>query len=124
MKNTPTDGMLFSDMTGIPLGQYIAQRRIIDKNYAPRNRKKLMQHPQITVEQLVEIAEAFELGDPIDWGMLSVNEHDAYLFLASGVLENYNSADPSDREIMMLASVVKLTVENFVLNIRLNEKHI
>lgn len=75
----------------------------------------------ITVDQLVEIAEAIELGDPIDWGMLSVSEHDAYLFLATGVLENYKASDHDDRELMMLASVVKLTVENFVLNLRLNE---
>jgi hypothetical protein len=76
----------------------------------------------ITVEQLVEIAEEIELGDPIDWGMLSVNEHQAYLFLATSVLENYKASDPSDREIMMLATVVKLTVENFVLNLQLLDK--
>ena len=76
----------------------------------------------ITVEQLVEIAEEIELGDPIDWGMLSVDEHQAYLFLATGVLENYKASEPSDRELMMLASVVKLTVENFVLNLQLNDK--
>ena len=73
----------------------------------------------ITVEQLVEIAEAIELGDPIDWGMLSVEEHQAYLFLATGVLENCNAADPAERELMLLATTVKLTVENFVLNLRL-----
>jgi hypothetical protein len=73
----------------------------------------------ITVEQLVEIAEEIELGDPIDWGMLSVEEHQAYLFLASGVLESYKTADPSSRELMLLATTVKLTVENFVLNLRL-----
>ena len=78
----------------------------------------------ITVEQLVEIAEEIELGDPIDWGMLSINEHDAYLFLATGVLENYKASDAADRELMMLASVVKLTVENFVLNLTLAEKNI
>ena len=75
----------------------------------------------ITVEQLVEIAEAFELGDPIDWGMLSVDEHEAYLFIATAVLENYEKADPSERELQLLASVVKLTVENFVLNLKLND---
>lgn len=73
----------------------------------------------ITVEQLVEIAEEIELGDPIDWGMLSVSEHDAYLFLATGVLENYKASEPDNRELMLLATVVKLTVENFVLNLRL-----
>ena len=75
----------------------------------------------ITVEQLVEIAEEIELGDPIDWGMLSVDEHQAYLFLATGVLENYKASDPSDRDLVLMASVVKLTVENFVLNLRLDE---
>ena len=73
----------------------------------------------ITVEQLVEIAETIELGDPIDWGMLSIDEHRAYLFIAGGVLDNFASSDPGDRELMLLASVVKLTVENFVLNLRL-----
>ena len=73
----------------------------------------------ITVEQLVEIAEAIELGDPIDWGMLSVDEHQAYLFLATGVLENFNAADPAERELMLLATTVKLSVENFVLNLML-----
>lgn len=74
----------------------------------------------ITVDQLVEIAEAIELGDPIDWGMLSISEREAYLFLATGVLENYKASDPADRELMLLASVVKLSVENFVLNLKLN----
>jgi hypothetical protein len=73
----------------------------------------------ITVEQLVEIAEEIELGDPIDWGMLCVEEHQAYLFLATGVLENYKASDPGYRELMLMASVVKLTVENFVLNLKL-----
>lgn len=76
----------------------------------------------ITVEQLVEIAEEIELGDPIDWGMLSVNEHDAYLFLATGVLENFKASDPDYREMTLLSTVVKLTVENFVLNLRLISK--
>ena len=75
----------------------------------------------LTVEQLVEIAETIELGDPIDWGMLSIDEHQAYLFIAGGVLDNYAASDPGDRELMLLASVVKLTVENFVLNILLAE---
>jgi len=73
----------------------------------------------ITVENLVEIAEEIELGDPIDWGMLSIIEHDAYLLLAAGVLENYRVSDPEQRELLTLATMVKLTVENFVLNMRL-----
>ena len=72
-------------------------------------------------EQLVELAEQIEMGDPIDWGMLSINEHDAYKLMAAGVLDNYLGMDPDCRDMMLLATVVKLTVENFALNLQLLE---
>ena len=71
------------------------------------------------VQQLVELAQEIESEDPIDWGMLSINEHDAYGMIATSVLENYLNTDANSRDIMMLATVVKLTVENFVLNFKL-----
>jgi len=71
------------------------------------------------VEQLVLIAEEIETADPIDWGMLEIDEHDAYTLMATGVLDNYLATDPDDRDMVMLATVVKLTVENFVLNLKL-----
>jgi hypothetical protein len=73
-------------------------------------------------EQLVELAEQIELSDPIDWGMLSINEHDAYKLMAGGVLDNYLSTEPDCRDMIMLATVVKLTVENFVLNLKLMQQ--
>jgi len=51
--------------------------------------------------------------------MLSISENDAYVTIASGVLENYLKTDVDSRDMMMLATVVKLTVENFVLNLKL-----
>jgi len=71
------------------------------------------------VEQLVLIAEEIETADPIDWGMLEIDEHDAYTLMATGVLENYLTTDSDDRDMVMLATVVKLTVENFVLNLKI-----
>ena len=71
------------------------------------------------VDQLVLIAEEIETADPIDWGMLEIDEHDAYTLMATGVLDNYLATDPDDRDMVMLATVVKLTVENFVLNLKL-----
>jgi hypothetical protein len=73
-------------------------------------------------EQLVELAEHIELGDPIDWGMLNINEHDAYKLIAGGVLDSYLSTDPDSRDMILLATVVKLTVENFVLNLKLMQR--
>jgi hypothetical protein len=73
----------------------------------------------ILVEQLVELAEEIEVGDPIDWGMLDVSEHEAYMLIAPSVLENFNLTEVKHRDIMMLATIVKLTVENFALNLTL-----
>jgi len=73
-------------------------------------------------EQLVELAEQIEMGDPIDWGMLSIDEHDSYMLIASGVLDSYLGTDPDSRDMILLATVVKLTVENFVLNLKLMQR--
>ena len=73
-------------------------------------------------EQLVALAEEIEMSDPIDWGMLSISEHEAYELIAGSVLENYLSMEPDHRDMMLLATVVKLTVENFVLNLKLLQR--
>jgi hypothetical protein len=74
------------------------------------------------VEQIVELAKEIEHEDPIDWGMLNIDENEAFMLLAPSVLENYLSMDKYNRDIMMLSMVLKLTVENFALNIKLMQK--
>ena len=69
--------------------------------------------------QLVELAKEINSVDPIDWSTLEINEDNAYALIADGVLENYLSTDTDSRDMMLLAVVVKLTVENFVLNLKL-----
>ena len=73
-------------------------------------------------EQLVDLAEQIETTDPIDWGMLAIGEHESYTLIATSVLDNYLGLDPDSRDMMLLAIVVKLTVENFVLNLKLLDK--
>ena len=73
----------------------------------------------ITVDELIAIAQEIESTDPIDWAMLNIDEQNAYKLIAAGVLENYNQSTIDTRELILLATVVKLTVENFVLNLRL-----
>lgn len=75
-------------------------------------------------ETLVELALEIEMADPIDWGMLSINEHDAYHLIAGSVLEQYLLTDKDERDMMLLAIVVKLTVENFVLNLKLLQNNV
>jgi hypothetical protein len=74
------------------------------------------------VEQIVELAKEIEHEDPIDWGMLNIDENEAFMLLAPSVLENYLLLDKDSRDIMMLSMVLKLTVENFALNVKLMQK--
>jgi len=67
------------------------------------------------VKILVDLATEVEMEDPIDWGMLAISEHDAYELMAAHVLE-MNNDDLTNKAI-----IVKLLVENFVLNLKLME---
>lgn len=72
-------------------------------------------------QQLIALAQEVECTDPIDWGMLEINELDAYKLLAPSILEQYLAADADCRDMMLLAVTLKLTVENFVLNLKLQK---
>lgn len=74
------------------------------------------------IGRLVELAQEVEIKDPIDWGMLNIREQDAYELMASSVLDQMYSVPETHRETVMMATMVKLLVENFVLNIKLAEE--
>ena len=65
------------------------------------------------IEDLVSIAMEAEIADPIDWGELNISEAEAYRMFAVSVLEMDNEP-MADKAI-----IVKLLVENFVLNLKL-----
>ena len=73
-----------------------------------------------TVEDLIK---EIELADPIDWGMLNIDEENATRLIAASVVEHYEKAirpmAEADREYIYVASIAKLTLENFVLNVKL-----
>lgn len=75
------------------------------------------------VNHIAELAKEVEAEDPIDWGMLSVNEDEVYRLMALHVVETIAPKydQPEFRDVM-LATVVKLVVENFVLNLQLKER--
>lgn len=74
---------------------------------------------QEDVDFLVDIAMECELSDPIDWGMLHITEKEAYQMMASNVLEQFQDVEDKQQLIVILATMTKLLVENFVLNLRL-----
>lgn len=75
-----------------------------------------------TVKQLAELARESDDQDPIDWGELKITEDHAYEMMASNVLEQFSSIPEDQRLTVAMATVTKLLVENFVLNVKLRSK--
>jgi hypothetical protein len=74
-----------------------------------------------TLEEIIELAKDVELGDAIDWDNIAVDRDKIYQMIGSQAYELFtDQANDSDREAILLATVVKLVVENFVLNIQVN----
>jgi hypothetical protein len=76
----------------------------------------------ITLEQLLELVKEVEVADPIDWSDLAIDEDDANKLIAMNVLELYETdwsrLTQEERDATLLATVTKLLVENFALNIK------
>jgi hypothetical protein len=65
------------------------------------------------IRNLVILAKEGAEMDPIDWGDLNISEDQAYIMMATHVLEMERNSLTDG------AIIVKLLVENFVLNMRL-----
>ena len=66
-----------------------------------------------SIRNLVILAKEGETMDPIDWGDLNITEDQAYVMMAAHVLEMERN------HLTDGAIIVKLLVENFVLNLKL-----
>lgn len=84
-----------------------------------------MKISSITVKQLADLAFSSESVDPIDWGELAIREEQAYLLMANHLLEQFGNVkedEVTEKYLTLMATCVKLTVENFVLNLKLEGK--
>mgnify|MGYP001215015819 FL=1 len=77
---------------------------------------------KVTIQQLASLAIEGESTNPIEWGELAVEEEQAYLMMASQVLEQMEGCPEEQRAVVAMATMTKLLVENFVLNLRLEGK--
>lgn len=73
----------------------------------------------VTIKQLATLAMEAEVADPIEWGELSIKEEDAYEMMAANVITQIDSIPEDQRPIVAMATITKLLVENFVMNIKL-----
>jgi hypothetical protein len=73
-----------------------------------------------TVSLLSKLAQEIESEDPIDWGDLAVSEADAYDLMANEIYERYKETENMEGErLILLSTILKLTIENFTLNLKL-----
>ena len=73
-----------------------------------------------TQEEIIELAKDVESEDAIDWANLPVDRDRIYQMIGSQAYEIYVSqSQDQDREAILLATVIKLVVENFVLNLQI-----
>lgn len=74
------------------------------------------------IDKIVMLAQEVEVGDPIDWGVLNIDEESAFKLIAMSVVENIHNQDHINDKDIMIATIVKLVVENFTLNLKLNQR--
>lgn len=65
------------------------------------------------IKLIVDLAKEANITDPIDWKELNISEDQAYVMMAAHVLEMERN------HLTDAAIIVKLMVENFVLNLKL-----
>ena len=76
---------------------------------------------KFTQAQIIELAKEVELTDMIEWENLPLEKDRIYQLVGSQAYELYEHYSQSeDGEAVLLATVTKLLVENFVLNLKLN----
>lgn len=72
-----------------------------------------------SVMDIVDIAMEISKEDPIDFGLLTINEEDSFKMIALSILEKEEYFDPVLGNTLLLATLVRSITENFVLNLKL-----
>lgn len=67
-----------------------------------------------------ELAQEINKEDSIDFADISISEKEAFDLMSNQIVEMFKKTEETANErITMLSTIVKLTVENFALNLRL-----
>ena len=75
------------------------------------------------VKYVAELAREVAKEDNIDFGMLVVDDYSIFDLLANSVIEEFDKLNNLEhKELILLATITKLIVENTVLNLKLIRK--
>jgi hypothetical protein len=80
---------------------------------------------KFTLEQIIELAKEVEISDEIDWDELPLDKDRIYQIIVSQTYEmNQHYAKSENGEAILLATITKLLIENFVLNLRVRGNNV
>lgn len=74
-----------------------------------------------TVANIVELAQEAAKVDPIDWQNLKISSEQIYQMMASSVMEQFDQIPIETRNIVAMATITKLLVENYVLHVKIKQ---
>lgn len=81
---------------------------------------------QIDLNAVLTLMQEIEREDPVDWADLRIDESAAARVIASSMIEqyrrDYSTLSDQDRDLAVIATMSKLVLENFVLNVRLRQR--
>ena len=76
-----------------------------------------------TLEQIIELAKEVETTDAIDWDNLPLDKDSIYQLVGSQAYDLYKQyVNAQDGEAIIVATITKLLVENFVLNLKVESR--
>jgi hypothetical protein len=80
---------------------------------------------KFTLAEIIELAKEVELSDEIDWDDLPLDKDRIYQIIGSQTYELYQEYALSENgEAILLATITKLLIENFVLNLRVRGNNV
>lgn len=70
----------------------------------------------ITREQLIDVAKQAQEIKDLDWGMIPISEDAVFSKITDAIVTGYGSIDSDYKDLVLLAALVSLSVQTFVLN--------
>jgi hypothetical protein len=78
---------------------------------------------KIDIDTIVDLAFAVEEGDPIDWGLFKEGKEQSMKMVAASIIEQFDKEVYTDDDrLIIMSTITKLVVENFILHARLRKQ--
>lgn len=78
---------------------------------------------KVDIDTLVDLTFAVEEGDPIEWGLFKDGKEQSMKMIAASIIEQFDKeVYTNDDRLIIMSTITKLVVENFILHARLRNQ--